>query len=237
MRFAVQQLLGAAVLDDGAPQVAQRAGEQRPVGVGEGRGAVAVRHEALRLRDPVREVRHRHVERAHAQVQPFQRVGVVGRCDPVRRHGRVVRPQRDHEAVPPEDPRPHPGVGHGDRTARRREPLREVDLEPGDLLRLGRHPGQDVARQQPQRELVRVVQDGRVLDREPARHGGRPGRGHRASSLRGLHARPPPSSWIPLGLLSGPAAPQAVAGAGAGTRAPVRKAAAQSDVAPMPPNV
>ncbi|MFD2356124.1 hypothetical protein ACFSTC_52950 [Nonomuraea ferruginea] len=55
--------------------------EQLPVGVGERRSTVAARHESLSLLDPVREVRRRDVELAHAGMQPPERVGVVGRWD------------------------------------------------------------------------------------------------------------------------------------------------------------
>ncbi|EPJ35290.1 hypothetical protein STAFG_7657 [Streptomyces afghaniensis 772] len=43
------------------------------------------------------------------------------------------------------------------------EPLGELDFELCDLLRYGCHPGQDVARQQTQSELVRVMKNDRVV--------------------------------------------------------------------------
>ena len=68
-----------AALADRSSQASQRVAEQLPVRVGERRRAVAARHELLRLLDPIREVRRRDIERAHAGMQPLERVGVVGR--------------------------------------------------------------------------------------------------------------------------------------------------------------
>jgi hypothetical protein len=42
--------------------------------------------------------------------------------------------------------------------------LRKLDFELCDLLRHRCHPGQDVTRQQTQRELVRVMKNDRVVD-------------------------------------------------------------------------
>ncbi|MFD2356123.1 hypothetical protein ACFSTC_52945 [Nonomuraea ferruginea] len=60
----------------------------------------------------------------------------------------------------------HPGVERGHRAPCLDEPLRELDLEPRDRLRHGRHPGHDVAGQQTQGERVRVVQNDRVVRRQ-----------------------------------------------------------------------
>ncbi|GGZ53010.1 hypothetical protein GCM10010344_18940 [Streptomyces bluensis] len=46
------------------------------------------------------------------------------------------------------------------------EPLSELDFELCDLLRHRCHPGQDVTGQQTQSELVRVMENGRVVDRQ-----------------------------------------------------------------------
>jgi hypothetical protein len=57
----------------------QGGAEQLPVRVGERRSVVAACHELLGLFDPIREVRRRDIERAHAGMQPPERIGVVGR--------------------------------------------------------------------------------------------------------------------------------------------------------------
>ena len=78
MRLAVQQLLGGAAVADRSSQASQRVAEKLPVRVGERRSAVAARNELLSLRDSIREVRRRDIERPHAGMQPLERIGVVG---------------------------------------------------------------------------------------------------------------------------------------------------------------
>ncbi|HEX4815077.1 MAG TPA: hypothetical protein VFV66_20230 [Nonomuraea sp.] len=67
------------------------------------------------------------------------------------------------------DARLHSRVESGHRAPGCGEPLSERDLEPGDLLRGWRHPGEDVTRQQAQGELVRVMKNDRVVDRQTER--------------------------------------------------------------------
>ncbi len=49
------------------------------------------------------------------------------------------------------------------------EPESEVDFEPRDLVRHRCDPGKDVTGQQSQGELVRVVENDRVVDRQVKR--------------------------------------------------------------------
>ena len=106
---------------------------------------------------------------AHAGVQPLERVGVVGWWDISRRHRLVVGPQRDREAVTLVDARLHPRLERSHRALGFGEPLSELDFELCDLVPDRCDPGKDVARQQPQRELVRVVKNDRVVDRQVER--------------------------------------------------------------------
>jgi hypothetical protein len=53
--------------------------------------------------------------------------------------------------------RSHRALGFG-------EPLRKLDFKPCGLMRHRCHPGQNVTRQQTQRESVRVMKNDRVVD-------------------------------------------------------------------------
>jgi hypothetical protein len=125
---------------------------------------VAARHELLSLLDPIREVRRRDIERAHAGMQSRERIGVVGWWDLSTGHGFVVGPQRDHEAITFIDAWLHPRLKGSHRRPGFGEPLSKLDFELQILMRYGCHPGQDVTRQQTQSELVRVMQNDRVVD-------------------------------------------------------------------------
>ena len=163
------QLLGGAALADRPPQAPQRVAEKLPVGVGERRREVGARHELSGLLDPVREMRRTDIDLAHAGMQPFERVGEVGRSDRSGRRGFVVGPQRDHEAVTLVDARLHAGIESGHRAAGCGEPLGKLDFEGRGLMRDGCHPGQDVTGQQAHGDPVRVVQNDRVVDGQTER--------------------------------------------------------------------
>ena len=81
----------------------------------------------------------------------------------------VVGPQRDHEAVMFVDARLHSRLQRGHRALGLGEPLRKVDFELRDLVRNRCHSGKDVTGQQSQSELVRVVKNDRVVDRQAKR--------------------------------------------------------------------
>src|SRR5436309_798219 len=74
MRLTVQQLFVGAAVNDRAPQASQRVAEKLPVRVGERRSMGAVVNQPLRLRDSIREVRRRHIDLAHAGMQPLERL-------------------------------------------------------------------------------------------------------------------------------------------------------------------
>ena len=78
MRLAVQQLLVPA-LGDGAAHPSQRVAQQLAVPLGERRRADAVRDEPEGRVDAIGEPWSRHLQRAHAGVQPLESARVVGR--------------------------------------------------------------------------------------------------------------------------------------------------------------
>lgn len=110
-------------------------------------------------------------------------MGVVGWWDLPSGHGFVVGPQREHEAVALMDAWLHSRVESRHRAPGFGEPLSKVYFELRDLIRHRCHPGQDVTGQQTQSELVRVVENGRVVDCQAERRGRRHGRGHRTLDL------------------------------------------------------
>ena len=81
----------------------------------------------------------------------------------------VVGPQRDHEAVTLVDARLHSRLKRSHRALGFGEPLRKLDFELCDLLPDRCDSGKDVTRQQAHRELVRVVKNDRVVDRQAKR--------------------------------------------------------------------
>ncbi len=85
------------------------------------------------------------------------------------------------------DARLRPGVWNGHRAPGFGEPLGKPDLEPCDLMRYWRDPGNDVTRQQAHRELIRIMQNDRVIDGQAKRRGGRYSRSQRALNLTWLH--------------------------------------------------
>ncbi|MGN9784535.1 hypothetical protein ACTMTF_24075 [Nonomuraea sp. ZG12] len=60
----------------------------------------------------------------------------------------------------------HPRLKGGHGAPGLGEPLSELDLEPQDLIACMGHPGEHVTGQQTQSELVRVVKDDGVVDRQ-----------------------------------------------------------------------
>jgi hypothetical protein len=67
-----------------------------------------------------------------------------------------------------------PGIG---------EPLSKVDFELRNLVPYTSDSGKDVARQQTQRELVRVVKNDRVIYRQVEPYSSRDRSGHRARKV------------------------------------------------------
>ena len=169
VRLAVQQLLGGAAVARSLVAGFATCCEKLPVGVGERRSEVGARNEMLGLRDSIGEVRRRDIDLPHAGMQPLERVRVVGRCELSGCTRLVVGPQRDREAVTLVDARLHARIERGHRALGFGEPLSKLDLELGDLLRRVRDAGEDVARQQAQREPVRVVKHDRIVDRQAER--------------------------------------------------------------------
>ena len=159
MWLAVQQLLGRAAVDDRLSHVSEGADQKLSVVVGERGCAVFARDKVLGLRDSIREVRRRDVLPSHALMQPLEGLRVVGWRDVVLRcPGLVVGPQRHREAVTLVDARLHPRLESGHGAVGSSEPLSEVDFERCNLLPCMSDPGEDIARQQTQGDLVRVLE-------------------------------------------------------------------------------
>jgi hypothetical protein len=169
VRLAMQELLRGVAVDDRPPQASQRLTEKFPVRVTELRGAVAAPDQRLSLLDSIREVRRRHVDLPHAGVQPLERVGVFGWSNLSRRHRFVMGPERDREAIACVNPRLDSGLESSDRTPRFGEPLSKLDFERCNLMAYIRDPGKDVTGQQAHSELVRGVQNDRVINAQTKR--------------------------------------------------------------------
>jgi hypothetical protein len=191
MRLAVQKLLGDAEFGDSSSEPAQRAGEKLSVQVGERRRLVARRDQLLRVFDSSREVGRGDSELAHASMQPFERVRVVGWFNLAGRHGRVVGPQGDDEAVTLVGARRRSRLKRSHRAAGLAEPLGKLDLEQRGVLRLRCDSGEDVTRQQADGEVVRVLKNDRVVDRQAKRRDDRRGRRHRTRDIGRLHEKAP----------------------------------------------
>src|SRR5215469_5702328 len=89
------------------------------------------------------------------------------------------------------DARLDPGLQNSHRALGFSELLSKLDLELCDLVRCRGDSGNDVTRQQPHSELVRIVENDRVLDGQIKRRGGRYGRSQRQPILRWLHPADP----------------------------------------------
>ena len=99
MRFAVQQLLASATVDDRLSAASQRSNEKLPIRVGKIRSEAAALHKMLSLFDSIGEVRRPDIELAHASMQSLERIRIVGWWDRASHRGFVVGPQRDGEAI------------------------------------------------------------------------------------------------------------------------------------------
>ena len=169
VRLAVQELLRGAAVGDRSSQAAQRAAEKLPVRVGERRSLVAVRDELLSLCDSIREVGRRDIELPHARMQPLERLRVVGWRHLSRRHRWVVGPQSDDEAVTLVGARLGSWLKSSHRAIGLGEPSSKLEFELSHLLRLRCDSGKDVTREQAHSELVRVLENDRIVDRQVKR--------------------------------------------------------------------
>jgi hypothetical protein len=79
VRFAVQQLLVRAAVDDGPAKAAQRVGQEFPICVDELRALRTVSDDRLRFFDSIREAWCGRIELPHGCVQAFERPRVLGR--------------------------------------------------------------------------------------------------------------------------------------------------------------
>jgi hypothetical protein len=99
-------------------------------------------------------------------MQTFERTRVVDRRDRLSGHGSVVLPKRHCEAVTLVDPWLHSRLESGNWAPGIGEALSKVHFELRNLLPYMSDSGKDVARQQTQRELVRVLKNDRVIYRQ-----------------------------------------------------------------------
>ncbi len=164
MGLAVQELLGRAAASDGPAGAPQRVEQELTPGHVELRCAITVRHETFRGLDPVRDVRCRHVDVAHSRMKSLERVCIVGRREPVGRACVVVGPERDGEAIASVDARFDPGLRGCHGCPRCDELLRQFKFERGHFLADRCDSCECITGEQAQRELVRVLNDGHVVD-------------------------------------------------------------------------
>ena len=103
---------------------------------------------------------------AHPGMQALEQMRVVGWRKLSRRHGFVVGPHANDEAVTNVGTRLHPRVERGHRAIGFGEPRSDLDFQRGASCQMerGRDPGNDVARHQVEDEPVRIVQNDRVVD-------------------------------------------------------------------------
>ena len=144
---------------------------------------ISARNEPLGVRDSIDEVRRRHVEPSHALMQTFKRTRVVDWRDRSRGHGSVVLPKRRCEPVTLVDPRLHSRLKNANRAPGIGEPSSKVDFELRNLVPYTSDTGKHVARQQTQRELVRVVKNDRVINRQVELCSSRDRSGHRTRNV------------------------------------------------------
>jgi hypothetical protein len=167
VRFAVQQLLVRAAVDDGSAKAAQRVGQEFPICVDELRTLRTVSDDRLRFFDSIREVWCGRIELPHACMEAFKRLRVLGRRGVGRRQGLVVRPVCDHEAVTDMNARLHSRLEQGDRAVGPLKLSCHLDFERRAFtvpLNRRRDASKHTTRQEPHCEPVRVLDDAGVFD-------------------------------------------------------------------------
>jgi len=167
VRFAVQQLLVGAAVDDGPAKAAQRVCQELSVRVDELRTLRTVSDDRLRFFDSIREVWRRRIELPHACVQALERLRVLGQRGVGRRQGLVVLPIRDREAVTEMDERLHPRLEHSDWAVDFLKPPCHLDLERCSFMvpsNRGRDASKHITRHEPHCEPVRVLDDAGVFN-------------------------------------------------------------------------
>src|SRR5215218_9235931 len=122
--------------------------------------------EALSFADAVAEVRRNDVELRHTRMQPLKCL-CVARCRRIGTGLFVVPPQCEGEPVSLVDTWLHTRVETRNGASDLGEPPCDLDLKLERLSARGRHPSKDIAREQPQAELVRLADDPRLSDDKP----------------------------------------------------------------------
>jgi hypothetical protein len=107
----------------------------------------------------------------------------------VRCHGLVVGPQRHCEAIARVHTRVRPRLQGTHRASDLGEPLSELDFELCNLSSHRGDPGKDAAWRQPQCQLVRVVENNRVVGRQVERCSDRSRSRDRTRDVGHLHRR------------------------------------------------
>ncbi len=98
-------------------------------------------------------------------------------------HGSVVLPKRHREAITVVHPWLHSRLKSGNWAPGIGEALGKVDFELRNLVSYRSDSGKDIARQQAQRELVRVVKNGGVIYRQVELYSSRDRSSHRARKV------------------------------------------------------
>lgn len=163
MRLAVQQLLASTRSADRAAKPAERVAEEFAVRTEQRWRPLLVVDLASRIGDSIREVRRIQIKLAQGGMQPHKCVRVCGWRD-LRSRWLVVRPERDGEAIPDIGTAFGPGIKLGNRAAGFGETAGNLYFELRvSPMRCRRDPSHNVAREQAQRDAVRVMYDHHVV--------------------------------------------------------------------------
>lgn len=174
MGLAVQQLPGHAPAHDRPLQIAQHAGQNRPVLIREARSDVTARNVPLHSGDAIQHVRRRETDLPQAGMKTLKRPRVVRRHKHPGLRGFEIGPHGDLEAVTHEDTWLDPGVEPGNRATCLRQPSHHFSFSlcahvMARVMRDRRDPDDDVAWRQADDKPVGVVEDNRVIDCQAGR--------------------------------------------------------------------
>jgi hypothetical protein len=164
VRFAVEQLLDRSSVTDCSSAAPQRIDEKLAVRVDKLRSAIVAHHEPLGRSDSIREMRRRDIERPHAGMEALESLRVVGWRELSGWYGFVVSPERDHEAVTLVWAGLNSRIKNSHGALGFNEQLSKLDFELCDLLPYMCDSSEDVTRHETNSQLVRVVENDRLVD-------------------------------------------------------------------------
>jgi hypothetical protein len=158
--LAMEHLLGGAPFNHHLPEALQCVAQKLTVCVRKFGCAIMACDQPLRLRDSISEVWRRNVNLPHASMEARQRMCILGRRNLAWRYGRVIRPERNCEAIMDVDVRRDSRVERGDWTLGLYEPPSKLNFKLcAALMRYMRNSGNNVARQQAHHQPVRVLKN------------------------------------------------------------------------------